>query len=85
MIDKTQKELEENLNQLRIVNIAIIVVLSILCLICVYGLIVKDNDRVFISLLVIPIALSAVIPINFENIKKIKVELKSREENNDKI
>ena len=38
----------------------------------------KNENGVFSALIVVPISLSAIIPLNFGNMKKIKAELESR-------
>ena len=77
--DKTTEQLKAELKGLKIINGALIAVLGLLFAMCIYGLIAKEDSSVFSSLIVVPIALSAIIPINFGNMKKIKAELKSRE------
>ncbi|OEK04238.1 hypothetical protein [Roseivirga misakiensis] len=76
--EKTTEKLEGELRGLKIVNGAIIGVLSVLFIICIYGLSQKDDNGIFSALIVVPIALSAIIPMNFGNMKKIKAELESR-------
>ena len=76
--EKTIKQLEAELKGLKILNVALIVVMGLLFIICIHGLLTKDNNRVFGSIIIIPLASSAIIPINYGNIKKIKAELESR-------
>ena len=76
--EKTTERLENELNGLKIVNGALIGVLITLFVVCIYGLLKKDDNGVFTALIVVPIALSAIIPLNFENMKKIKLELEAR-------
>jgi len=77
--EKTTDRLEKELNGLKIVNGALIGVLITLFVVCIYGLLKKDDSGVFTALIVVPIALSAIIPLNFENMKKIKSELEARD------
>jgi hypothetical protein len=76
--EKTTERLEKELKGLQIVNGALIGVLSVLFIVCIYGLLKKEDNGVFTALIVVPIALSAIIPMNFGNMKKIKSELESR-------
>lgn len=76
--EKTTEKLEGELKGLKIINGALIGVLSVLFIVCIYGLLKKDDNGVFSALIVVPIALSAIIPVNFGNMKKIKAELESR-------
>ncbi len=76
--NKTTEKLNTELKALKIITGALIGVLSLLFVICVYGLIVKEDSSTFTSLIVVPLALSAIIPLNYGNIKKIKKELELR-------
>ena len=76
--EKTTEKLEGELKGLKIVNGALIGVLGLLFLVCIYGLLTKEDNGVFSALIVVPIALSAILPLNLGNIKKIKAELESR-------
>lgn len=76
--EKTTEKLEGDLRGLKIINGALIGVLGVLFIVCIYGLMKKNDNGVFSALIVVPIALSAIIPLNFSNMKKIKEELESR-------
>ena len=76
--EKTTEKLEGEFKGLKIVNGALIGVLGLLFLVCIYGLLTKEDNGVFSALIVVPIALSAILPLNLGNIKKIKAELESR-------
>ena len=76
--EKTTEKLEGELRVLRMISGALIVVLSALLILCIYGLLKQHDNRVFSALIIVPIALSAIIPVNFRNMKKIKAELESR-------
>lgn len=76
--DKSTEKLEGELKGLKIINGTLIGVLGLLFVVCIYGLLTKNDNGVFTSLIVVPIALSAIIPLNFGNMKKIKNELESR-------
>lgn len=58
---------------------ALIVILSILFIICVFGIFTKEDNSVFRTLIIIPLALSAIIKMNFSNMKKIKKEIQLRD------
>jgi len=57
-------------------------VLSLLLITSIYGLVTKENNLTFISLIAVAISLSAILPILFMNMKKIKKKINSRKENN---
>ena len=76
--EKTTEKLEGELKGLKIINGLLIGVLGILFIVCIYGLLKKNENGVFSALIVVPISLSAIIPLNFGNMKKIKAELESR-------
>ena len=76
--EKTTAKLKEELTGLKIINGALIGLLGVLFLVCIYGLLKKEDNSVFRALIVVPMALSAMIPVNFGLMKKIKAELKSR-------
>lgn len=75
---KTTEKLKGELNGLKVITGALIGVLGVLFIFCIYGIMTKDDNAFFISMIVVPIALSAIIPINYGKIKKIKTELESR-------
>lgn len=76
--EKTTEKLEGELRGLKIVNGALIGALVVLYIACIYGLIYANDDGVFNALIVVPIALSGMIPLIMGNMKKIKAELASR-------
>ena len=76
--EKTTEKLEGELKGLKIINGMLIGVLIILFLVCLYGLLTQEDPRVFKTLIIIPIALSVIVPLNFSNAKKIRAELESR-------
>ena len=76
--EKTSEKLIAELKGIKIITGALIGVLGLLFVICLYGLFTKEDNSTFIALIVIPLALSAIIPLNFVNMKKIKKELESR-------
>ncbi len=76
--EKTKEKLNGELNSLKMVTGALIGVLAVLFIFCIYGIMSKEDNAFFISMIVVPIALSAIIPINYGKMKKIKIELESR-------
>ena len=80
--EKTTEKLEGELRGLKIITGALIGLLGVLLIVCIYGLLKKNDNGVFSALIVMPIALSAIIPVNFGNMKKIKTELESRNNQN---
>ena len=77
--EKTTEKLEGELKGLKIITGALLGVLVVLFIVCIYGLLRKDDNGIFSSLIVVPIALSTILPLNYGNIKKIKAELESRQ------
>lgn len=76
--EKTTVQLKRELKDIPMITGALIGVLGLLFIICVYGLITKEDNSTFMALIIIPFALSAIIPLNYGNMKKIKKELESR-------
>ena len=74
---KTEK-LEGQLIAIKIIAGALIGVLSLLLITSIYGLVTKENNLTFISLIAVAISISAILPIQFVNMKNIKTELNSR-------
>ncbi len=79
--NKTTEELQTNLNLIKAISIALIVVLTLLVSITTYGFIMKDNKSTFIALFAVAISCGAMLPIQFVSMKKIKTELNSRKTN----
>ncbi|OUS01052.1 hypothetical protein A9Q86_09925 [Flavobacteriales bacterium 33_180_T64] len=77
--DKPTEKLKAELNGIKIIAGALIGVLTLLFVVNLYGLIWKDNNGAFICGLVVAFSLCAILPLQFGNIKKIKTELKLRE------
>lgn len=76
--EKTTEKLVSELKLLKMSTGILTGILLVLFIVCIFGLLTKDNNRVFISMIVVPIALSAILPSQFSNMKKIKAELESR-------
>ncbi len=55
--NKTTEKLKAELKGIKMVVGALIVVLSTLFIVCIYGLLAKDNTSTFIALIVVALAL----------------------------
>ena len=77
--EKTTKQLNNELKGVKMTNGALIGILSVLFIICVFGLFTKEDNSVFRTLIIVPLALSAIIPMNFSNMKRIKKEIQLRD------
>ena len=76
--EKTKEKLVGELKTLKVVTGALIGVLVVLFVVCIYGLMTKNESGTFTALIVVPLALSAIVPLNYGNMKKIKTELETR-------
>ncbi|WP_299104120.1 hypothetical protein [uncultured Tenacibaculum sp.] len=76
--EKATEKLESELKLLKVSTGLLAGILSVLFIVCIYGLLTKDKGDVFSSLVVVPIALSAILPSQYSSMKKIKEELESR-------
>lgn len=76
--ERPTEKLEGELRGLKIINGALIGVLVALYIVCIYGLLYTNDDGIFNTLIVVPIALSGMIPFMMGNMNKIKAELASR-------
>ena len=77
--NKTTEKLESELTAVKIISGALIVVLVPLFALTIYGMISNKNSS-NLPLLVVAISCSAILPIQFSNMKKIKTELNRRRE-----
>ena len=75
---KPTEKLEGELKALQTGTSILIGLLLVLFIACIYGLLVNNDSGTFTALIAVPIALSAVLPISFGKIKKIKKELETR-------
>ena len=76
--EKTNENLESELKIIKAITGALIGVLIVLFTVNIYGLLTKENNSTFIALIAVGISCSAILPIQFINMKKIKTELESR-------
>lgn len=84
MNDKTTENLQSELKAIKIIAGALVLVLTLLLVISIYGLVAKDNNATFIALIAVAITCSATLPLQFINIKKIRTELSKRSANEQK-
>lgn len=77
--NKSIKELKDTLKVLNIVAYSLLSVIFLLLAFTIYGLLFKENNKTFLALLVVGLSCSAILPLQFSSMKKIKEEIKSRE------
>jgi len=77
--EKSTEKLESELKGIKIITGALVGILIVLFAVNLYGLIFIDKNAAFIGGIVVTIALSSILPMQFNNIKKINTELKLRE------
>lgn len=71
-------ELKNNLNLIKVLCIALIIVITFLLSITIYGMITRENKTTFVSLFAVGISCATILPYQFSSMKKIKKELASR-------
>lgn len=79
---KTTEQLQSNLRVKKAISIALVIVLSLFTAITIYGLIAKEDTSTFIALFAVACTSWSFLPIPFTSMKKIKTELKLREDTN---
>ena len=77
--NKTTVQLQSRLNVNKTITIVLIIVLTIFTAISIYGLIAKDDVSTFIALFAVACTSWSFLPLPFDTMKKIKTELKLRE------
>jgi hypothetical protein len=77
--NKTTVQLRSKLNVNKTAAIALVIVLTLLTAISIYGLIAKDNISTFIALFAVVCTGWGILPLPFYLMKEIKTELKLRE------
>lgn len=77
--EKTTEKLQKELESLKMVTGMLIGVLIVLFAVIIFGFLTQKDKGVSIGLLVVGFSCSAVLPMQFNNIKKIKKEIASRE------
>ena len=76
----TTEKLVSNIKAIKIITSALIIVVSLLLIISILGYLLKDNNKVFLPLIVVGISCGIMIPIQLSTLKKMKLELKERTE-----
>ncbi len=77
--NRSKKELESQLKILKGISAALILSITLLFVLSIYGLVMKENKAVFIALLVVAIACGAILFLQLTTIKTVKAELNNRE------
>ena len=80
--NKTTGKLKSDLKSIKAVSWILAATLILLVAVNIYGLIFKENKSTFIALMAVAAGLSAIIPSQYSTMKKIKTELKLRENTN---
>ena len=78
--NKTTEQLQSNLNMIKTISGALVIVLIVLIAITIYGFVTKENKSPFIAFFVVAISCCGILPLQFILMKKIKTELKLRED-----
>ena len=78
--EKSTEQLKKDLKTTETTNGILIGMLLVLVVAVIGGLLFIENNKTFIALLPVPIALGAIVPMNLSNIKKLKAEIDSRKE-----
>lgn len=79
--EKTTQELLASIQAHKVIIIALAIVGGLLAAVCIYGLTTKDENSVFLPLLVVAFSCTGIIPLQISAISNMKKELISREEN----
>lgn len=78
--NKTTEQLQENLGMLKVITIMLALVVTLLIAVNIYGLLTKEDKSTFIALFVVAISCGGMIPVQMISMKKIKMEIASRED-----
>ena len=79
LTSKTTEQLKGELKGIQTITGALTGVLIVLFAVTIYGLLALENNTVFIALIAVAVSCSAILPMQFSSMKKIKTELKLRE------
>ena len=77
--NKSIEQLQSNLRVNKAISISLVIVLTLFTAITIYGLIKKEDTATFIALFAVACSCWSFLPIPFYTIKKIKTELKLRD------
>ena len=75
---KTINKLKSELQLYKVLNYMLMTIIVLVITVCVYGIIVKEENSTFVILITSVLCTGGVIPLNYSNIKKIKKELELR-------
>jgi phosphatidylserine synthase len=75
---KSTERLKSELSGLKIITGTLVIILTVLFTVNLYGLLSKENNTVFIAGMTVAVSLCAILPSQFMSMKKIKTELKLR-------
>lgn len=78
--NKSTNELESTLKMLKVIAYALVGVISLLLSFTIYALLFQENNKTYLALLVLGLSCSAILPLQFSSMKKIKDEIKSRKQ-----
>lgn len=78
--NKTSNQLRSNLNLITVIIVALLIVISFLIGISIYGITTKEDSNSFIGTLVVGISCLGTVPLQFIIRRAIKKELKLRGE-----
>ena len=76
--NQTTEQLTKTLNMLKGITGALIIMVIILLSISIYGLMMEDNNTIFIALIAVGTSCSVILAIQFILMNSIKAEMKSR-------
>ena len=79
---KSTERLKSELSGVKIITGTLVIMLIGLFTVNVYGLLSKENNTAFIAGMTVAFFLSTILPSQFMSMKKIKTELKLRENTN---
>jgi heme/copper-type cytochrome/quinol oxidase subunit 4 len=77
--NRTTEKLQSKLYVHNTIAITLVIVLTLLTVLSIYGLIAKDNTLTFIALFAVACTSWSFLPLPFNSMKEIKTELKLRE------
>jgi hypothetical protein len=79
--NKPTEKLQSELKTIKVLTGALIGSLFVLFAAAIYGLLNIENKLIFIALIAVTISLSAILPLQFSSMKKIRTHLNTRKEN----
>lgn len=76
--NKSTEELKNTLKALQIIAYSLLGVIILLLSFTTYALLFQENNKSSLALLVVGLSCSAILPLQFSSMNKIKKEIKSR-------